>query len=264
MNVDLDSGRAFVHTGGVDLDASLRTVLLIHGAGQDHTLFRYLTRALAHRGFAAAAPDLPGHGRTPGPPLASIPAMAGWVLGLLDALAVEHSVLVGHSMGSLVAIEAAAARPDTVAGLVLTGAGDSMPIHPDLQAAADASESLAGDLITGWTHTGDSRFGGHAQAGMWTRGVTLRLLERDLDSLGSDLRACGRYAPAERLSLVRSPVTIVAGGADSMTRARQARALAAVCPNALLTELPGVGHDLLVERPEVVLGAIQEIDERAS
>ena len=60
------------------------------------------------------APDLPGHGRSSGTPLPTIAEMADWTAALLDAAGAPKAQLVGHSMGSLIALETAARHPDKV------------------------------------------------------------------------------------------------------------------------------------------------------
>ncbi len=263
MRVDVSGSSAFVHTGGVEFDRSRPTVLLIHGAGQDHTHFRFVTRALAHRGLAVLALDLPGHGQSGGEPCGSIEAYGEGVLAVLDVLDVHGALLVGHSMGSLVAIQAAADAPDRAAGIVLTGTGDSMPVHPDLLKAAAARDPLAVELIGGWTHTGYARFGGHPQAGSWMRGVTERVLEREISSLGSDLAACAAHETGVVAKGVVAPVTIIVGSADAMTRPRRAYELAAVLPDVEVRDVAGVGHDVVVERPEVVISSVVDMVKRA-
>ena len=253
MDVVVDGAAAFVHTGGVEFATDRPVVVLIHGAGQDHSHFRFHTRALAHAGIAALAVDLPGHGRSEGDVLDSVPGMASWVIRLLDALGVASAVLVGHSMGSLIAIEAAAAFPDRVAGVVLTGTGASMPVHPDLQQSANDADHLAVELISGWVHTGIDRLGHHPQPGSWTRGITERLAERELGrSLGKDLAACSSFDAAARSAAVTAPVTMVIGTADVMTSARAGRTLADTLPDVRVVELIGSGHNLVMDRPREV------------
>ena len=254
--LDVGGVPAFVHCGGVDFDPAKPAVVLVHGAGQDHSHFRFITRALAHRGVSVAAPDLPGHGRSAGSAPDSIRGMAAWVVALLDVLGVERAVLSGHSMGSLIALETAASAPDRVAGIVLTGSGESMPVHPDLQAAADEADRLAVELISGWVHSGSDRLGGHPQPGSWTRGITDRLLERELEStLAGDLAACASYAAADRVSSVSCPITVVVATEDVMTPARAGRNLAATT-GARLIEVHGTGHNVVMEHPEPVLAEI--------
>src|SRR5436309_646075 len=83
-------------------------VVHLHGAGFDHTAWALHSRWFAHHGYSVLAPDMPGHGRSCGAPLRSIAEMADWTAALLEAAGVEKSTLVGHSMGSLVALETAA------------------------------------------------------------------------------------------------------------------------------------------------------------
>lgn len=257
MKVQVDGHEVFVHTGGVEFDPARPVVVLIHGAGQDHSHFRFHTRALAHAGLGVLAVDLPGHGRSAGRVLASVPEMAAWIVRLLDAAGVDRAVLAGHSMGSLIAIEAAAAFPDRVAGIVLTGSGTSMPVHPDLQDAANRADHLAVELISGWVHTGSDRYGHHPQPGSWTRGITERLAERELGrSLGPDLAACSSFDAAARASEVTVPATVVIGLADVMANARSGRALCDALAHSTTVELPGSGHNMVMDHPAEVKAAI--------
>ncbi|MGF1667735.1 MAG: alpha/beta fold hydrolase [Acidimicrobiia bacterium] len=257
MDVRIDGHDVFVHTGGVEFDPTLPVVVLIHGAGQDHSHFRFHTRSLAHGGIGVLAVDLPGHGRSRGHVLASVPEMAAWVIRLLDAVGVDRAVVVGHSMGSLIAIEAAAAHPERVAGIVLTGSAGTMAVHPDLQDAANRGHHLAVELISGWVHTGADRYGHHPQPGSWTRGITERLAERELErSLGPDLAACSSYRAAERAADVAAPATVVIGSADVMANPRAGRVLVEALPAAEVVELAGSGHNMVMDHPAEVRAAI--------
>src|SRR5262249_19871001 len=144
--------RTFAATGGRPFDASRPTILFLHGAGMDHTVWAMQARTFAHHGRSVLAIDLPGHGRSDGSLLRSIGAMAPWVVALRDAAAVQGAALVGHSMGALIALEAAAAAPARVRSLALVGVAERMPVHPDLQAAAADNRRLAPELVTSWGH----------------------------------------------------------------------------------------------------------------
>ncbi|MEX2008939.1 MAG: alpha/beta fold hydrolase, partial [Dongiaceae bacterium] len=85
MQFDVDGRAAFAGTGGRPFDAKQPAVLFLHGAGMDHTVWALQARYFAHHGRAVLAPDLPGHGRSEGPPLATVADMAAWALRLLDA-----------------------------------------------------------------------------------------------------------------------------------------------------------------------------------
>src|SRR6266851_1604380 len=116
MQLSVNGVETFVATGGRDFESSLPTVVLLHGAGFDHTTWALHSRWFAHHGYGVLAPDLPGHGRSSGAPLQAIADMADWTAAMLDAAGVAKAWLVGHSMGSLVALETAARQP--CAGIV--------------------------------------------------------------------------------------------------------------------------------------------------
>jgi pimeloyl-ACP methyl ester carboxylesterase len=223
----------------------------------DHTAWQQQTRWLAHRGLAAVAVDLPAHGASEGPPLTTIAAIADWLAEFVAAAGLSPAHFVGHSMGSLAALDLAARRPELVRSLALLGTAASMPVHPDLLAAARAGDDVAVDLICAWGHGVCAHAGGHPAPGMWMIGGGRALLRRTLgDVLATDLQACADYegAPAAAAQ-VSCPVTIIAGTADRMTPAAAARPLADAC-GADLVELPDVGHMMMIESPQAVREAL--------
>src|ERR1700684_3222016 len=117
MRVIVAGAEVFAGSGGRDFDPSLPAIVFLHGAGMDHSVWALLARAFAHHGHAVLAPDFPRHGRSAGAPLESIPALADWTAALIDAAGVKAAKLVGHSMGSLVALETAARHPNKTTGL---------------------------------------------------------------------------------------------------------------------------------------------------
>ena len=247
-------------TGGRDLDGDDPAVVLIHGAGCDRTVWQLQTRWIAHHGYRAAALDLPGHGGSEGPALASIEAMGRWLVAATEALGLAPAHLVGHSMGTFVALEAAAHRPEAVRSLVLLGTAAEMGVHPALQAAADADSPAAGRLITSWGIGSRAHIGGHASPGMWLIGGNTSLLDRAASGvLAGDLQACNAYAGAPSAAArVQCPVTLILGREDKMTPGRGAAALAGAFVGDLVTtvRLERVGHFLQIESPLVVREAI--------
>src|SRR5215470_15180300 len=100
MNLTVNSKDVFAATGGHEFDPALPAVVLIHGAGFDHSAWALHSRWFAHHGFSVLVPDLPGHGRSAGPALTTIAAMADWISALLAAAgSTTKAHLVGHSMG---------------------------------------------------------------------------------------------------------------------------------------------------------------------
>ena len=153
MELRIDGRRAFAATYGREPDPSLPTVLFVHGAAMDRTVWTLFGRYFTRHGHNAIAADLPGHGRSEGPPLASIPAMADWLAALLDAAGLDSAFLVGHSMGSLAVLDAAARHPERARGAVLVGTSAPMPVADALLDPARANEHLALDLVTLWGHS---------------------------------------------------------------------------------------------------------------
>ena len=129
MDITFNGKNVHASTGGVTFDAALPTIVFLHGAGMDHTVWFLQSRWFAHRGRGVLALDLPGHGRSDGPLLGSIEAMADWTAGVLDHLGVKQAAFVGHSMGALVSIALAARHPAKARALGLVGAADAQPRH---------------------------------------------------------------------------------------------------------------------------------------
>src|SRR3954447_19508803 len=117
MQLSVNSLDTFVATGGREFETSQPTIVLLHGAGFDHTAWALHSRWFAHHGHNVLAPDLPGHGRSSGAPLSTIAEMADWTTSLLDAAGAAKARLAGHSMGSLIALETAARHPEKVSAL---------------------------------------------------------------------------------------------------------------------------------------------------
>jgi pimeloyl-ACP methyl ester carboxylesterase len=256
MRLQVDGRAVFAGTGGAPFDPAGRAVVFLHGAGMDHTVWQFPARYFAHRGRAVLAPDLPGHGATDGPALATIAALAAWVDRLLAEVGIGAAILVGHSMGAAVALAAAAAAP-RVAGLALLGAALRMPVHPDLMAAAVADRREASDLVASWGHGGIGRMGGNPAPGLWLMEGARRLLEgAGRQVLATDLAACAGFDAASLAARVRCRTLVLIGGEDRMTPPGAGEALAAAIPAARCLRLAGVGHMMMTERPDAVIDAL--------
>ncbi len=261
MDLRSEAGRIFAGTGGKAFDPSLPTVVFLHGAGMDRTVWALQARYLAHHGLSVLALDLPGHGGSEGPPLPSIEEMAAWVWAALDAAGVEKAALVGHSMGALTALEAAALRPERTRGLALLGVAETMPVHPSLLEAAEANDHGAIDMVNAWAHGAGAHLGGHPAPGTWLLGGGNRLLERAAPGvLHSGLAACNAYDKAvARAATITCPVLLLLGAEDKMTPARAGKKLAGAftaAPSVAVEVLPACGHMMMTERPEAALDAL--------
>src|SRR5262245_2320283 len=255
MKLSVNGAEVFVATGGREFDASLPAVVFIHGAGFDHSTWALHTRWFSHHGFCVLAPDLPGHGRSAGPALASIAEMADWTAALLNAAGASKAHLIGHSMGSLIALETAARHPDKVSALSLIGTAATMTVGPDLLKAAEANDPAAIDMVSIWGLGFDAGIGGSLAPGLWMHGGAQRVLRHCAPGvLFSDLNACNSYSDAlAAAARVTVPTTLILGEKDMMTPAKAGRALAAAIPNARTVVLNGAGHMMMTERPDELL-----------
>ena len=259
MKLNVNGIDTFVATGGQPFDPKLPTVLFIHGAGFDHSVWALQTRWFAHHGFSVLAPDLPGHGRSGGAPLPTIGDMADWIAALIAAVDATTAELIGHSMGSLVALETAARHPARVAALRLIGTSATMTVSPDLLKAAQDNSHDAIDMVTIWGLGPSAEIGGNLAPGLWMHGGALRVLEATKPGvLFNDLSACNAYDNAlAAAAKVEAPATVIIGERDMMTPAKAGRALAAALRNARVVVIPGAGHTMMSERPEELLQALR-------
>lgn len=261
MELQVDGRTVFAATGGRPFDPAQPAIVFIHGAGMDHTVWALQTRYFAHHGRSVLALDLPGHGRSEGEPLASIGEQADWIARLIEAAGLAQAALVGHSMGALVALEAAARHGERVRAIALLGAAPAMPVHPDLLAAAESGNRLAFELVTSWGHGPTGHLGGNLAPGMWLMGGGARLLETGKPgALFTDLKACADYhAGPQSAAAVACPALLVLGAADRMTPAKAGRKLAEAIPDARVEVIAGSGHMMMAEMPDETLDAIKTL-----
>ena len=186
--------------------------------------------------------------------------MSDWVVQVLDALSVETAALVGHSMGSLVCLSAAARHPDRVRSLVMIGVSVPLEVSGELKGAADTASHDALDMLTYWGHSRHAWFGGNETPGIWMTGAYMRLLERcPTGTIAADLSACDRYgAGLDAARSVRVPTLVLMGSRDVMTPVRGAKEMITELSNVRTVVFEGAGHALLTERPDPVLDELIE------
>tara|TARA_R110000868_G_scaffold36962_2_gene130691 strand:+ start:4088 stop:4876 length:789 start_codon:yes stop_codon:yes gene_type:complete len=258
MELQVDGRTVFAATGGKPFDASLPAVVFVHGAGMDHTVWAMQTRWFAWHGRSVLAIDLPGHGKSDGPVLTTIGDIGAWLVRLIEASGAGSASLVGHSLGALASLSAAATGGDRVSGLALLGIGAEMPVHPDLLAAARSNDPAAWDLIVSWGFGRPAHFGLNRAPGLWMQGGGRSLLAGSPDDvLGNDLAACDSHKTAVAdAANVTCPTLIVAGDRDQMTPPRASAPLAAAIANVQTVLIPGAGHMMMVEKPDETLDAL--------
>ncbi|EIJ43964.1 putative hydrolase or acyltransferase of alpha/beta superfamily [Beggiatoa alba B18LD] len=235
------------------------TIIFIHGAAMDHSIWTLPRRYFTRHGYNALAIDLPAHGRSEGQALTCIEAQADWLITCLDELGLKKATFIGHSMGSLIALDLAGRYPNRVDALALLGTAIPMPVSDTLLQAAEKNQHDAYDLINLFGHCRRSQLGGNAISGMWSIGSTVRLLERARPHvLHTDFLACHHYHTGlEQAQRVTCPTLLIVGKQDSMTSPKAAQTLAKYIPQAQIVLVDNCGHFMLSEQPEAVLLALQ-------
>lgn len=259
MHLEVAGHRAYAYTGGKPFDAARPAVVFVHGAQHDHSVWILQSRYLAHHGFAVLAVDLPGHGRSEGPALPTVEAMADWVLALIEAAGAPRAAIVGHSMGSLIALEAAGRAPERVSRIALVGTAYPMKVSDALLAAARDDEPRAFDMINQWSHSGVTHRPGNPGPGFSVFVENLRLMQRQAPGvLLNDFAACNQYAGgAQRAAQLACPALFVLGERDLMTPPKAARALIDAIAQREVVTIPRCGHNTMSERPDAVLAALR-------
>jgi pimeloyl-ACP methyl ester carboxylesterase len=255
----------YCYTGGKTFDPEKPTLVFLHGVLNDHSVWILQTRWLAHHGFNVLAVDLPGHGRSAGAPPASVEAGADFVRALLDDFELVHASLIGHSFGSLIALETAAREPLRTQHLAMVATAAPMAVSDALLQASRERPLEAIDMVNAFSHSMLAPPPSALGPGNWVPGSSRALMRRVLASnretnlFHTGFVACDSYRNAvPRMEEVRCPVLFVLGERDQMTPPKAANALiSAAGDRAKTVMLPG-GHSLMTEVPDGVLFALRD------
>jgi pimeloyl-ACP methyl ester carboxylesterase len=247
-------------------------LVLVHGLGGTIENWRGLATPLA-AGQRVLVPDLPGHGRSaPLREARDVDALAEAVLAVAYAEEISDAVWIGHSLGGVVSLRAAALRPDAVRGLVLAAAaGIGSATRAARVTLAVLGVARPGRLIAphrqAWAR---SRLGRRAAFGWWgvadPDALAPELAEAFLvgPAHHTDTQQAGRALlvsdPRTELDRVTCPCLCLWGASDNWVRVEDgieyARRL-----RAPLRTIAGCGHLLIGERPDACLVAIREFVE---
>lgn len=267
MIIEFDSEAIFIGTGGVEWREGLPTLLLQHGAGLDRTVWVLLGRYFARHGYNVVIPDLPGHGASDGQVLNSIEDNASWINRLIEhlsqtyPLAANELIYCGHSMGSLVVLEAAAMQKDKLARLILLGSSVPMVVGEPLLSAARDNDHAAIDMINMFGHSYGSRIGNNPVSGISAYNTMEALLERAEDGvLFADLNGCNNYTNGEAAAKSLAghiSATVISGDADRMTPTKLGLKLSGTLEAEFIL-LNDCGHMMMSEQPETTLQAMKQ------
>jgi pimeloyl-ACP methyl ester carboxylesterase len=261
MIVNVQGQDAYCYTGGKPFDAARPSVVFIHGAQNDHSVWCLQTRYFAHHGFNVLAVDLPGHGRSKGAAKTSVEEMAAWVLAVMDAVGVDQAMMVGHSMGSLIALEAAFIAPARVTRLAMVGTTYPMKVSDALLNTSRDDEQAAIDMVNIFSHSSMAQKPSCPGPGFHVMGGARRLMQRmsvtnPAQLFYTDFYACNAYANGlAAAETVRCPVLFLFGSKDMMTPPRSTKTLTAAIAHGTVVQVDA-GHQMMAEQPDAVLDTL--------
>ena len=262
MDYLVQGKRAYCYTGGKAYNPAQPSAVFIHGAQNDHSVWSLQTRYFAHHGYNVLAVDLPGHGRSDGAALTSIEAISAWLLALLNAAGIERALLIGHSMGSLAALETAGAAPARVSKLVMVVTAYPMRVSDTLLGAARDDEQRAIDMVNIWSHSTISPKPSSPGPGFNVMEGSRRLMQRmaargPAQLFHTDFSVCNSYAGGEAAAArVTCPTLLLLGQRDMMTPPKGARMVKEAILHARTVEVAASGHAPMTEQPDAVLDAL--------
>lgn len=252
--------KTFYSNGNGQPTKDAPAVVFIHGAGMDHSVWVMPARYFARHGYRVCAVDLPAHGRSHGQALDRVDAMADWLVALMDSLGIERAALVGHSLGSLVALDLAARYPARTRCVALLGTSTPMTVGPPLLAAARDNDHDAIDMANTWSHSHNGLLGSSENPGTCIMMACQRLLETTRDNVYfADFTACNAFADGELLAArVLAPALVIIGAKDKMAAPVRAQQVADSLQDCRLVTLSECGHSMLSEQPNAVLDALAQ------
>ena len=268
MELLVNDHPTYCYTGGKIFNAAQPTVIFIHGVLNDHSVWILQSRYLAHHGWNVLAIDLPGHCRSSGEAPSSVEEAADFIAALLDAAGAQRAALVGHSWGSLIALEAASRLKERISHLVLVGTAFPMKVSPALLDASLNEPMKALTLVNIFSRSTLAPRPSALGPGTWVYGASMALGRRVLASntkvnvFHRGFKACDSYVNGEAaIQAISCPVLFVLGAQDQMTQPRAAQGLIAIARKAgktvQVTSLQ-VGHHQMTEAPDETLFAIRD------
>ncbi|WP_027016607.1 alpha/beta fold hydrolase [Comamonas composti] len=263
MFFEVNKARIYAYTGGKAFDAAKPTAIFIHGVLCDHSVWALQSRYLANHGWNVLAVDLPGHCKSGGAAPKSVEEAATFIAQLMDAASLTQAALIGHSWGSLIAMEAAAQLKERISHLVLVGTAFPMKVAPAMLDAALNQPEKAITMVNTFSRATLSPPNG---AGSWVFGAGMALgrrvlvSNRDVNLLHTGFLACDSYAGGvAAMAALTCPVLFVLGEQDQMTPPKAAKGLIAAAEAAgkqpTVQMIPN-GHNQMAESPDATLFAM--------
>lgn len=262
MHIQLHGKDYYAYTGGKAFNPNLPTVILVHGAQNDHSVWALQSRYLAHHGFSVLAVDLPGHGRSEGPALSSVEKLANWLLELIEIAGVQQAFVAGHSMGSLIALEAASIAPERIQKLALLGTAFPMKVNDALLFSAQNDEQSAIDMVNIFSHSKMTHQPSSPSPGFSVMNGSMRLMQR-ISAINpeqvffNDFTACNSYLNGEEAAKkVQCPTLFLLARNDMMTPLKASQTLSSQIAHKQIDIIEHCGHAMMSEQADTVLRSL--------
>ena len=260
MKIQVNGHQVYAYTANYDIDKNKPTILFVHGAANDHSVFALQSRYFAYHQFNSVAVDLPAHGRSQGELLGSVEELAQWVVDVIEALGVESVYLAGHSMGALIALQAAPLleAKKQLNKLILLGAAYPMQVAPVLLDAAQNQPQKAYEMINEWSLFRKAQT--NPTPGFWQHTKNMRIMQRSAKgAIYNDLLACNAYSGGENAAQnIKSLTLFICGKQDKMAPVKACQLIESKIDNTQKIVINECGHSMMAEKPDDVLAAIKE------
>lgn len=230
------------------------TVLMLHGIGGGHLAFAPQVETLASVGYRAVAWDMPGYGHSAPIEPYTFKGLAQSCVALIESLQCGAVVLLGHSMGGMVAQEVVARRPELVSRLVLCGTSPSFgKPDGDWQREFVAQRTAPLDAGKSMSELAEVLVPQMVGPGSLPEGVRLATHCMGLVPAATYRRALECLVTFDRraaLANIHVPTLLIAGEHDRNAPPAGMKKMAAAIAGSTFLELPGVGHLQNLEAPE--------------
>ena len=230
------------------------TVLMLHGIGGGHLAFAPQVETLASSGYRAVAWDMPGYGHSAPIEPYNFKGLAQSCVRLIESLQCGDVVLVGHSMGGMVAQEVVARRPELVSKLVLCGTSPAFgKPDGDWQRAFIAERTAplnAGKSMSEFAELMVPKMVGPGSLPEGVRLATHCMSQVPASTYRRALEAMLCFDRRANLPLIRVPTLLVAGEHDRNAPPALMKKMADAIPRSTFLEMRGVGHLQNLEAPD--------------
>ena len=225
--------------------SSAMTVVLIHGSGGNAGMWRKVMEGLAD-GYDSLAVDLPGHGKSQGEGMKSIPEYREFMKDFFGVLGTGNIVLGGHSLGGGIVQDFVLKYPEKLRAILLIGTGARLRVLPE---ALERLRQMAEGKI-------EPRFDPWAFAS----GATAEVLcegEREWAKTSpcvryQDMAACDQFDIIREVEKICIPALMVCGREDRLTPVKYSEYLKGKILGSKMEIVEGAGHAVMLEAPEVL------------